>query len=373
MTRRSSLLVFAGLGAAALVSALVPGVATADAPPTVTSASIITTIAGTHVAGFSGDGGPATSAQINLPRDTAVALDGSIFVADTYNNRIRLISPTGIITTYAGSGSSVFGGDGGPATKAGLKWPHDVCVDDAGTLYIADSNHNRIRRVTPDGVITTVAGTGKSGFSGDGGLATKAQLQNPKSVALWAGNLYFADSINERIREVDLSTGIITTVAGNGVAGFGGDGGPALDASFNVPQRIAFDAAGNLFVADTKNNRIREIKTDGIITTVVGTGVAGFSGDGGAGTSAKIKVPRGVAFDASGHLFFSDTGNNRVREWDPTTGIVTTIVGGGQGYAGDGGPAATAKLYNPRGLSFDNAGRLIIADAFNNVLRMVTP
>jgi trimeric autotransporter adhesin len=371
--RRVGTALFVGACGAVAVTALVPTGSSA-AVPTVTRSSIIRTLTGTHVAGFSGDGGPASAAAVNKPRDTAVASDGSIFIADTFNNRIRLIAPDGIITTYAGSGSPTFGGDGGPAVKAGLKWPHDVCVDAAGDLFIADSNHSRIRKVTPSGIITTIAGTGAAGFSGDGGAAKSARLHDPKSVALWGGSLYFADSLNQRIRAINLTTGIIRTIAGNGVAGFGGDGGPALKASFNVPQRIAFDDSGNLFVADTLNNRIREIATNGTIRTVVGTGVAGFGGDGGQGVLAKIKVPRGIAFDANGRLFFSDTGNNRVREWNPSTGVVTTIAGGsGAGYSGDGGPAGSARLNDPRGLSFDNAGRLIIADTFNSVIRVVAP
>ena len=339
---------------------------------TVTPASIITTLAGTGIPGFSGDGGPAAAAKLYKPRDTAVGADGSIYIADTYNNRVRVIDPNGTIHTFAGTGSTTFGGDGGPAVNASLHWPHDVTVDGTGDVYIADSAHNRIREVTPNGIITTVAGTGKAAFGGDGGPAIKAKLKNPKSVAIFGNSLYFADSLNERIRAIDLTTGLIRTVAGNGQAAFGGDGGPAVNASFDIPQRIAFDNVGDLFIADTQNNRIREVTPNGIIHTVVGTGQNAFGGDGGPGTAASISTPRGLAVAPDGSLFFSDTGNNRVRRWDPSTGIVTTIVGtGAKGYSGDHGPAGAATLYDPRGLSFDNLGRLIIADTFNNAVRIV--
>ena len=342
--------------------------------PTVTSSSTIQTLAGTGVGGFSGDGGPSATAQVNMPRDTAVGPDGSIFVADTFNNRVRRIAVNGTISTFAGNGTTIFGGDGGPATQASLYLPHDLTVDDAGDVFIADSSHNRVREVTPDGIIHTVVGSGVRGFSGDGGLATAAALKNPKSVAIFGGSLYLADSVNNRIRAVNLTTGIIRTVAGNGVQGYGGDGGPALQASLNVPQRIAFDGSGDLIIADTLNNRIRAVALDGTITTIVGTGVSGFTADGALGIDTMIKVPKGLAIGTDGSLYFSDTGNNRVRRWEPVTGIVTTLVGSGvRGFGGDGGPAGSAQLYNPRGLSIDAAGRLIIADTFNNRVRIVTP
>ena len=377
-TVAATLTVLTGATAYADASPATPHGATSSTPiGTVSSSSIITTLTGTHVPGFSGDGGLADLAQVYKPRDESVGPDGSIYIADTYNNRIRKIDPDGVITTVAGNGSqtcipAASCGDGGPATSASLAWPHDVTVDSAGDIFIADSNHSRIREVTPDGIIHTIAGTGREGFSGNGGPAVDARLKIPKGVVLFAGSLYFADTLNERIRAINLTTGIITTVAGNGVRGFAGDGGPALDAEFNIPQRIAIDAARDLFIADTQNNRIREVTPDGIIHTIIGTGQQGFGGDGGIGTAAKISVPRGLAVAPDGSLFFSDTGNNRVRRWDPTTGIVTTIVGTGkQGYSGDGGPAGSATLYDPRGLTFDPEGDLIIADCFNNVVRIV--
>jgi hypothetical protein len=338
----------------------------------VTPNSTITTLTGNGSAGFSGDGGPAARAQVNLPRDSDVGPDGSIYLADTYNNRIRKIDPRGIITTYAGTGVGGFGGDGGPARNARLKWPHDVVVDDAsGTLYFADSNNDRIRKITRTGIITTVAGTGRAGFSGDGGPATAARLSKPKSVALHGGFLYLADSRNHRIRRVNLGTGIITTVAGTGVAGFGGDSGPARAARLNVPQRIALDGTGGIFIADTENNRIRRVTPQGTITTVAGTGVEGFGGDGGPARQARLRLPRGIAVGGA-IIYIADTGNHRVRQVNQATGIITTVAGTGvAGYSGDGGRAGSARLDNPRGLTVDNQGRLLIADTFNSALRRV--
>jgi trimeric autotransporter adhesin len=277
------------------------------------SGGIMTTVAGNGSYGFSGDGGPATEAQLLNPHGLAVDAAGNLYIADTMNLRIRKVSK-GIITTVAGDGTYGFGGDGGPATEAQLDLPYGIAVDAAGNLYIADEGNNRVRKVS-GGIMTTVAGTGADGFSGDGGPATAAQLNWPRAVAVdAAGNLYIADTESNRIREV--SNGVITTVAGNGTRDFGGDNGPATAAPLNWPDGISLDAAGNLYIADTFNSRVREV-SKGVITTVGGNGVLGYTGDNGPAESAELS-PDGVAVDAHGTLFVSDTDSHRIRALTPT-------------------------------------------------------
>ena len=219
-------------------------------------------------------------------------------------------------------------GDGGAATAAALMNPGGVAVDAAGTLYIADTDNNRIRKVTTAGVITTVAGNGLAGAGGDGGQAVFASLHSPHGVAVdAAGNLYIADTDNNRIRKVT-PAGIITTVAGTGISGHSGDGGPATAARLNYPVGVAVDAAGNLYIADTGNSRIRKVTPAGVITTLAGTGIGGYSGDGGPATAAQLKYPFGVAVDAAGNLYIADSGNNSIRKVTPA-GIITTVAGNG--------------------------------------------
>ena len=331
----------------------------------------ITTVAGTGVQGFSGDGGPATSAQLREPAALAVDAAGSLFIADAKNNRVRRVSPDGVITTAAGTGVEGFFGDGGQATSAQLKTPYGVAVDVAGNLYIADSGNQRVRRVSPAGVITTVAGTGVGGFSGDGGQATSAQLNAPTAVAVdAAGNVYVADAFNHRVRRVS-PDGVITTVAGSGQKGFSGDGGQATSARLNTPFGVAVDRAGNLFIADAENHRVRRVSPDGVITTVAGTGVAGFSGDGGQATSAQLNRPFGVAVDSAGNLYITDPLNHRVRRVSPA-GVITTVAGSGQeGFSGDGGQATSARLAVPAAVAVDAAGNLLISDQANQRVRKV--
>src|SRR5207302_624534 len=317
---------------------------------------IITTVAGNGTAGFSGDGGPATSAELSGP--TGIALDsrGNVFIADSGNARIRRVdAATRIITTVAGNGGFRFSGDGGPATAAGLGFPQGVAVDAGGNLFIADTVNPRIRHVdAATRIITTAAGNGPATFRGDGGPATSAELFTPVGIAVdSSGNLFIAEGNNNRIRRVDAATGIITTVAGNGILGFSGDGGPATSAELFLPSGLAVDRVGNLFIADTHNHRIRRVNAaTRLITTVAGNGTAGFSGDGGPATAAELALPQAVAVDAAGNLFIADTLNERIRRVDATTGIITTVAGNGTaGSIGDGGPATSAGLFHPAGLA----------------------
>jgi hypothetical protein len=332
---------------------------------------MITTVAGTGVAGFGGDGGPATDAQLNNPVGLGVDSAGILYIADYRNHRVRKVTLDGMITTVAGTGVAGFGGDGGPATSAQLDLPAGVDVDSAGNLYIAENNNHRVRKVTPDGVITTVAGTGVTGFGGDGGPATDAQLNNPAEVMVdSAGTLYIADFNNHRVRKVT-PDGVITTVAGTGVAGFGGDGGPATDAQLNGPAGVVMDSAEALYVSDLFNHRVRKVTPDGVITTVAGTGVAGFSGDGGPATAAQLNTLVRIALDSADALYIADRSNHRVRKIGQD-GVITTVAGTGiAGFSGDGGPATDAQLDTPLGVAVDSAGTLYIAD-HNERVRQVT-
>jgi hypothetical protein len=332
----------------------------------------ITTVAGNGTSGYSGNGGSATAAQLNLPIGVAVDAAGDLFIADTFNHVVREVSPAGIITTVAGNGTAGYSGDGGAATAAQLNYSFAVTVDAAGDLFIADTVNNVIREVRA-GIITTVAGNGVGGYSGDGGAATAAELFRPSGVAVdAAGDLFIADGLNNVIREV--RAGIITTVAGNDSPGYSGDGGAATAAQLADPAGVAVDAAGDLFIADYNNNVIREVRA-GIITTVAGNGTAGYSGDGGPATAATLNSPPAVAVDAGGDLFIADNINNVIREV-VHTGNIITVAGNftaGAGYSGDGGPATSATLNNPTGVAVNAAGDLFIADASNNVIREVTP
>ena len=330
---------------------------------------IITTVAGNGTYGYSGDGGAATNAELNEPIGVAVDSTGNLFIADYANRRIREMKTSGLIITVAGNGTYGYSGDGGVATNAELFNPTDVAVDATGNLFIADFNNNRIREVGTNGIITTVAGNGTNGFSGDGSAATNAEFYYAASVAVdTTGNLFIADSQNNRIRKVG-TNGIISTVAGNGGYGDFGDGGPATNAELSIPSSVAVDATGNLFIAD--NNYIRKVGTNGIIITVAGNGTNGFSGDSGSATNAELNDPQRVVVDANGNLFIADSYNNRIREVD-TNGIIMTVAGNGtNGFSGDGGSATSAKLYEPSGVAVDAAGHLFIADVFNDRIRKV--
>ena len=309
---------------------------------------VITTVAGGG-SGDLGDGGPATDATFSShPMRVTGDCMGNLFVADAHHARIRKIdTAANTITTVAGCGVEGYAGDGGPAIHAQIASPHGTALDRHGNIYIADLKNDRIRKVyASTGIITTVAGNGEHGYSGDGGLATDAMLASPIAVtASPNGDLYIADHRNSRIRKVDATTGIITTVAGTGEQGFHGDGGPAAQAAISLPRDVALDADGTLYIADGANNRIRKVDPHGMITTVAGTGRAEFSGDGGPAHKANLSMPYSIALDSDGNLYVVDTGNYRVRKIDALTGIITTVAGNGSyGFSGDGGPAIDAPL-----------------------------
>lgn len=330
---------------------------------------VITTIAGTGVAGFSGDSGAAISAKLNVPKGLSWDINGDLLIADTQNDRIRKITNLGIITTIAGGGSTLYG-DGGPAIDAWLSKPTEVKLDLSGNLYISDWLDNAVRVVNVAGIINVFAGDYIMGYGGDGMAAVSANLNHPTSVAWRNGNLYIADRQNNRIREVN-SSGIINTWAGNGSGTYSGDGGQATSAGLCCPYVIAFDPKGNFYFNDG-STRIRKINSLGIVSTFAGGSSVGYSGDGGPATMAQIFSPFGMTFDLAGNMYFSDSQNNCVRKID-TLGIITTIIGTTtQGYSGDGGLAINAQLYGPNGLAFDAVGNLYIADAGNNVIRKVT-
>jgi uncharacterized protein (TIGR03437 family) len=340
------------------------------------TAGNIQTVAGSGNAAFSGDGGPATDAGINVPVDVYLDSSGNMFITDQFNNRIRKVTPGGTISTVAGNGAAGFAGDNGPAIDAELNTPTGIRGDSAGNLYIADVGNQRIRKVNTSGIITTIAGNGNKGYSGDGGPAVDAGFYNPVRVALLPnGNLLIADQSDHRVRLLNSTTGIVTTFAGNGVGtpatgAFSGDGGPAVDASLNNPTAVAVTASGVVFIADQYNQRIRKVKS-GIITTIAGTGAAGYGGDDGPAASAILNYPGGINVDRAGNIYFNDDLNFRTRKIT-TGGTISTIAGTGTaGFSGDGGPAVDAELNGQFGVSLDIRGNVYIADSVNNRIREI--
>ncbi|MBK9166677.1 MAG: hypothetical protein IPM24_04345 [Bryobacterales bacterium] len=317
-------------------------------------------VAGDGTFGFSGDGGPAVEAQLNTPSGLALAPDGSLYIADRANHRVRRLSATGTLATFAGTGAA------GPATgatvptEAAVAGPAGLSLDSSGTLWIAESAGHRIRKVTSAGLLATAAGTGTAGFDADGRPAGATALSAPSHAILdGAGNLYIADSGNHRVRRVGLD-GTVRTIAGTGAAGFSGDGGPAAAAQLRSPSALAFDSSGNLYIADTGNNRIRRVAADGTIRTYTGH-------------TAPLSAPRGLAVSPDGTLFIADSGHHRVLRHTPA-GEITEIAGRGvPGFSGDGGDALSAHLDTPAALALDSAGALYVADSGNNRVRRIAP
>lgn len=398
------------------------------------SSGTITTVAGTSTGGYSGDGGPATSAQLNVPIGVSIDGAGSLFISDAGNVRVRKVDSSGTITTFAGNGEYGYSGDGGPATEAGvyaegtdadggslfiadsqssrirkvdaggtittvagggigdgfpatkaaLSQPRGLARDGSGDLLIADCGNKRVRKVdAPSKVISTVAGTVSPRGLGDGGQATKAALECPSGLAVAGGSLYIADAdvnagrgvassgtTSNRIRKVD-SSGTITTVAGTGSSGFGGDGGPATAAKLSSPSGVALDGAGNLYIADTANNRVRKVDTAGKISTVAGNGDSGVGIDAVLATKTPVTSPTGVAFDPAGNLIIAESGFARIRKVNGS-GIISTIAGNGiPGFSGDGGPATSATLDLPTQLAYDSGGNLLFSDRENGRIRRI--
>jgi len=339
------------------------------------AAYTITTVAGTGIAGYFGNDGPAASSKLNNPYSVAVDSSGNIYIADYGNNVIRKVNTdvNEIITTVAGNGVLGYSGDDGAAVSAQLNRPCGVTVDSSGNIYIADTNNRRIRKVDTGGIITTIAGNGTLGYSGDNGPATSAKLSDPHNVAVdSSGNIYIADTINNCIRKVN-TKGIITTIAGNGGYGYSGDNGPATSAQLLNPTDMVVDSSGNIHIADWGNHRIRKVNKRGIINTVAGNGIEGYSGDNGPATSAQLADPYSVAVDSSGNIYIADTNNNRIRKVD-TGGIITSIAGSGeQGYSEDDDAATSSQLDWPLSVAVDSSGNIFIADWGNHRIRKLTP
>ncbi|MFN0104513.1 MAG: BACON domain-containing protein, partial [Bryobacteraceae bacterium] len=339
----------------------------------VDAAGIITTIAGDGQPRFAGDGGPAAGASLNSPSGVAVDSSGNIYISDTNNTRIRRVTPQGTISTYAGTGLQGLTGDGGPATRATFLSVTGLAADLTGNLFVADRDNYRIRHINPAGIVNTVAGNGGFRFFPSATPAANAFLSTPYGVSIdSAGDILIADTFANRIRLIS-TAGLTTTLAGTGVRGYSDGAGIAAEAALAGPTGATPDGLGNVYIADTDNHLIRKVSADGKIINVAGNGNAGFSGDGGAALSASLNLPQQVVLDRAGNLYISDRGNHRVRRVTPA-GVISTFAGNGQArYAGDGGPAISASLNTPRGLAFDAAGNLYIADAGNGRVRRVSP
>jgi sugar lactone lactonase YvrE len=373
------------LAATAIASGYSMSVA-ATAQYLVTSAStpLIYTIAGNEVTGYTGDGGPATVAELNYPAVAIRDSIGNLYIADSNNNVVRKVAAgTGIITTIAGNGTAGYIGDNGAATSAELNYPFGLAFDGSGDLFIADEGNSVVREINATtGVITTIAGNGTAGFAGDNNLATGAELNYPHGLGFdSSGNLYIADTYNGRIRKVAAGTEVITTIAGIGY-GYSGDGGPATSAGLSDPFGVTADSLGNLYISDTLNNVIRMVNVAGTISTIAGHASnpynnypGGYSGDGGPATSAQLFEPFAVAIDGAGNIYIADTENGVIREVTASNHIINTVAGNGPlcyAFSGDGGAATSADLCYPQSVFLDNSGNLIVADTSWNRVREIT-
>ena len=337
------------------------------------NAQVITTFAGTGTSGYSGNQGPAVKAELSDALGVCADPSGNIYIADHANHVIRKVDKDGIISNFAGTGSFGYSGDGGPAINAQLEYPYGLYADKQGNVYFTDRLRCVVRKIDSNGIIITVAGVGISGFSGDGGPAVGARLHSPMGICGDGdGNLYIVEFVNWIVRKVN-SEGKISTFAGNRTLGYSGDDGLAVNAQFNSPVGISADKAGNIYIADTDNAVVRKISTSGTISTVAGNGTMGYSGDGGHATAAQLKSPYGVYVNGSGELYIGDAGNAVVRKVN-ASGIITTIAGNGiKGNAGDGGAPTIAQLNFPAGICEDSNGNLYITDALSHVIRKIGP
>jgi sugar lactone lactonase YvrE len=333
---------------------------------------IITTVAGTGEDGPIGDGGPALQAYIQKPTAVAISNQGNLYIANEKNYRVRMVDPIGIISTVMGTGNSDMQNEDRLAIETNIENAYGVATDKEDNLYVMSRGHSKIFKVGDDGIAQRIVGTGEMGFGGDGGPAIDAKISYANHLVVDPkGNLFIADTGNNRIRKVS-PNGIITTIAGTGEMGFGGDGGPAVKAKFAYPVAIAIDDQGNLYIADFNNHRIRKISTDGIITSVAGTGESEYNGDEKPALESQIGEPCGVVVDSNGYIYIGDQLNNRVRVVTPS-GVMYTVAGTGErGYTGDGGPAEEAQTSNPDIIALDNEGNLYIPDHSNGVVRKLT-
>jgi DNA-binding beta-propeller fold protein YncE len=341
------------------------------------TAWIIATAVGSGERGFAGDGGPALAARLNGPFDLGFDPLGNLYFSDTYNHRIRRVDRNGIITTIAGTGATGYSGDGGPAKAAAFNEPYGIAVDRAGTIYVADRHNHCVRRIDgASGRVTTLAGNGSAGFAGDGGPAAQARLVEPNGLGLDPAQerLLIADVADHRVRVVDLASGAIATFAGTGEAAHAGDGGPGQRAAIFGARAVKVANDGRVYILERQGSTLRAVDPEtGIITTVAGTGARGYAGDGGPAKDAVFDAPKELALDPTGDILVVDTENHAIRRIDRATGLVETIAGGRKGAEGDGGPAAAAGLDRPHGAVVGPDGAIYIGDTENHRIRKLTP